>query len=192
MLLLSSLVTFGAYYVFDNPSALHDQLKLSFHGSCSSDTFELYFNLFYTVCSVPNVLLPAFGGYYVDKIGMRLMVVIYAFIVLVGQIVVSIGVSTRSIQLVLLGRFLFGLGGESLTVGTSALVSAWFVNQELVLPRQFAMLTSQPLSDWFLYAFAMGFNIAVSRLGSVVNYIVSPTLAASSQVSSAFWAGTGV
>ena len=150
VLLLSSLVTFGSYYVFDNPSALHDQLKQSLHGSCSSNTFELYFNLFYTVCSVPNVLLPAFGGYYVDKIGMRLMVVIYAFIVLVGQIVVSIGVSTRSMQLVLLGRFLFGLGGESLTVGTSALVSAWFVNQELVLPRQFAMLTSQPLSDWFL------------------------------------------
>ena len=44
---------------------------------------------------------------------------------------------------------LFGFGGESLTVAQSTLVAEWFKDKEL--------------------AFALGINLSIARLGSVVN-----------------------
>ena len=49
----------------------------------------------------------------------------------------------------LVGRVVFGLGGESMSVAQSAIVSSWFKGKEL--------------------AFALGVNLSVSRLGSVLN-----------------------
>ena len=46
------------------------------------------------------------------------------------------------------------LGGESMSVGQSAIVSKWFKGKEL--------------------AFALGLNISVSRLGSVINGATVP------------------
>lgn len=54
------------------------------------------------------------------------------------------------------GRVVFGLGGESLSVSQSAVISQWFKGKEL--------------------AMALGFNLSVSRLGSVVNGLVVPTI----------------
>jgi MFS family permease len=47
----------------------------------------------------------------------------------------------------LMGRVIFGLGGESMSVAQSAFVSIWFKGKEL--------------------AFAFGVNISIARLGSV-------------------------
>ena len=54
----------------------------------------------------------------------------------------------------LAGRVLFGLGGESMSVAQSAIVSQWFKGKEL--------------------AMALGLNLSISRLGSVINGIVIP------------------
>ena len=51
--------------------------------------------------------------------------------------------------LMLVGRVIFGLGGESMSVAQSAIVSHWFKGKELAL--------------------ALGVNLSVSRLGSVMN-----------------------
>jgi len=39
----------GAYYCFDNPSALHEQMKAAFEETSYAPNFEFYFNLLYTV-----------------------------------------------------------------------------------------------------------------------------------------------
>jgi len=49
----------------------------------------------------------------------------------------------------LVGRVVFGLGGESMSVAQSTIVASWFKGKELAL--------------------AYGLNISVSRLGSVWN-----------------------
>lgn len=54
----------------------------------------------------------------------------------------------------LVGRVVFGLGGESLSVAQSAIVSIWFKGKEL--------------------AMALGMNISFSRLGSVINGLILP------------------
>ena len=64
---------------------------------------------------------------------------------------------------------LFGLGGESLNVCQSVLVSRWFFGKELAL--------------------ALGINITVSRLGSVINNVVEPPLAEATSLGWALFLG---
>jgi nitrate/nitrite transporter NarK len=167
--LSNRLSSTGSYYCYDNPSALESQLEQHFLGTAYSASFDVYFNLLYTVYSIPNVVLPFYGGFLVDKIGVRIMIVLFAVFIFIGQILLAIGVQMRSMPLMLIGRTLFGLGGESLSVGQSALIAAWFKDKEL--------------------AFALGINLSIGRLGSVINDKVSPLVAASMGLASAFWVG---
>lgn len=67
------------------------------------------------------------------------------------------------------GRTVFGFGGESLSVAQSAMIASWFSGKEL--------------------AFALGVNLALARIGSVVNDAVSAQIAANFPVYWALWAG---
>jgi MFS family permease len=58
----------------------------------------------------------------------------------------------------LVGRFIFGLGGECMTVAQSVIIANWFKGKE--------------------FSFAMGLSLSVSRLGSVLNGILLPRICA--------------
>jgi MFS family permease len=131
--------------------------------------YETLFSLLYTLYSAPNVILPFFGGYFVDVFGVRLCLLIFASLIAVGQIIFSLGLSIKSWPVLFLGRLVFGFGGESLTVANSALLADWFKGKEL--------------------AFAFGINLAIARLGSVINNVVSPALARTTGVLFASWFG---
>eukprot|EP00505_MAST-04D_sp_SCG-Rhode-Island_P001035 Stramenopile-MAST_4_protein_1035 len=159
-LVLISLFMSCVYYAFDNPAALHDQLRDHFH-HLSANEFEYQFNMLYTAYSLPNVILPFFGGLFVDRYGAENCCLVFLVILGVGQVVVAIGVTIRSFPVMLLGRAVYGIGGESVMVASSTLLQAWFRHGEIAL--------------------AMGLSLSVSRLGSVSNNIVSPWLAENSK-----------
>ncbi|TMW56666.1 hypothetical protein Poli38472_006676 [Pythium oligandrum] len=168
VLCLSCVLMIGNYYCFDNPAALKSQLQQRFN-KYPKQRFEFLFNLLYTLYSVPNVVLPFFGGVLVDRFGARVMLVVFSVAILVGQVVFAAGCSFSSFNAMLFGRVLFGFGGESLGVAQGTLVAAWFKNSELAL--------------------ALGINLSVARLGSVINNEVSPVVAEHTSVSSALWFG---
>jgi len=142
----------------------------------SADSFTLYFNLLYSVYSWPNVILPFFGGYLSDKLGVRLMLIVFLLFITVGQVIFALGSSLNGMwawYVMWTGRTVFGLGGESLSVAQSALIASWFAGKEL--------------------AFALGLNLALARLGSVINDLVSIRVAnAFSAPYPAFMVGVGV
>lgn len=156
----------GSYYAYDIPSALHQQLQ---DYMPPSENYETNFNLLYTVYSIPNVILPLFGGNVVDRHGAPLCLTIFAATVFMGAVILSVGVANKSWEVMYLGRFVFGLGAESLCVAQSTIVSHWFEGKEV--------------------AFAMGIGLSVSRLGSIWNNVVSPKVANSSGIQGAFWIG---
>ncbi|ETV85102.1 hypothetical protein H257_02960 [Aphanomyces astaci] len=172
VLLLTSLLNFGGCYCYDNPSALKSQLTQHFSGSVSKEDFEMYFNLLYSVYSVPNMVLPLFGGVLTDKFGPRYVLVATTSLMLLGQIVFATGNSLQNLPIMLGGRVIFGLGGETVSVAQSALLAVWFPASEL--------------------AFANGVILSVMRLGTTVNNHVSPKVAQASSVSTAVWVGAGV
>eukprot|EP00560_Eucampia_antarctica_P007462 CAMPEP_0197826808 /NCGR_PEP_ID=MMETSP1437-20131217/3707_1 /TAXON_ID=49252 ORGANISM="Eucampia antarctica, Strain CCMP1452" /NCGR_SAMPLE_ID=MMETSP1437 /ASSEMBLY_ACC=CAM_ASM_001096 /LENGTH=556 /DNA_ID=CAMNT_0043427397 /DNA_START=255 /DNA_END=1925 /DNA_ORIENTATION=+ len=156
----------GNYYSFDIPAALHQQIE-NYMGP--SKHFATDFNLLYSVYSMPNIILPLFGGNIVDRAGAPACMVVFAFILFVGQVIFASGTCVRHWSIMLLGRVVYGLGGESISVASSTLASQWFEGKEL--------------------AFSFGVNLAVSRLGSVINNMISPVIANAISTPFAMWVG---
>jgi MFS family permease len=139
---------------YDIPSALHQQIQTYMP---PSSNFETNFNLLYTAYSIPNTILPLFGGNVVDRYGAPYCQTIFAMAVFVGSFVLCIGVNNQSWEIMYFGRFIFGLGAESLSVAQSTVLSEWFEGREVAL--------------------AMGMALSVSRLGSIWNNLISPKVA---------------
>lgn len=47
--------------------------------------------MLYTVYSLPNIILPFFGGVLIDKIGPRKAILLFSTIILIGQIICVVG-----------------------------------------------------------------------------------------------------
>ncbi|KAF0698573.1 Aste57867_10803 [Aphanomyces stellatus] len=168
MLFLVGLLGMGAAYCYDSPSALKSQLQHHFL-SIPPAEFEVYFNLFYTVYSIPNVLLPFIGGILCDRWGSRSMLFVLTSVVLVGQTVFAFGCSVESMALMLMGRMTFGLAGETIAVAQCSLVATWFPSHHLAL--------------------VMGLIQTASKLGTALNDELSPLFAYWFHVSIALWIG---
>eukprot|EP00301_Raphidiophrys_heterophryoidea_P014563 c22984_g1_i1.p1 GENE.c22984_g1_i1~~c22984_g1_i1.p1 ORF type:complete len:591 (+),score=117.06 c22984_g1_i1:50-1774(+) len=159
ILLCICALTFGSYWVFDTPGAIPTKLRDYFaekHKSLSKSE-----NLtFYSVYSWPNTVLALFGGIIIDRItGLRFGSMIFCSFVFLGQATFALGIITRSFPLAVVGRFMFGLGGESLTVAQNSFTVKWFEGGKYL-------------------ALAFGTVVSFARIGSSVNFIVTPALAA--------------
>lgn len=75
----------------------------------------------------------------------------------------------ESYYVMLIGRVVFGLGGESMTVAQSTIISLWFKGKEL--------------------NFAMGLNLSIARLGSVINGLIVPPVANKTNLGTALMVG---
>ncbi|OMJ85518.1 hypothetical protein SteCoe_13130 [Stentor coeruleus] len=167
ILLLACFLCFGSYFIYDNPSALQTQLQ----EDLNIDLVE--FGLLYSVYAFPNIILPFFGGYLVDILGVRVGIMIFCSVVALGQGVFAFGVTIKSYPIALLGRAIFGCGAESLGVTQSTIVSKWFSGKDLSM--------------------ALSMNICISRCASVLNYSLEPLLLdLSGSVSLGLWVGFAV
>ena len=137
--------------------------------SRNSQNYAIQFNLLYSVYSVPNIILPFFGGSIVDHVGAHYSALLFALLSFIGQLIFALGTSIQNWNVMFWGRFIYGLGGESISVATSALIATWFEGKELAL--------------------SFGINLAVSRLGSVVNNWISPWVANERGTAMAIWLG---
>lgn len=116
--------------------------------------------MLYSVYSWPNVIICFFGGWLIDRVlGLRVGALIFCALVLVGQIVFALGSTLQGhwgYGVAVLGRVIFGLGGESLSVAQSTYVAKWFKGKE--------------------FALAFGITLSTSRIGSSVNLNLSPII----------------
>jgi MFS family permease len=152
VLILICNITFGSYYCYDIPGALKGQLFDQF-----KDMTQLQYNLLYSLYSWPNTVQVFFGGYIIDRyLGVRWGCAICCSVLVVGQALVCLGVQLNRVDLLLAGRFLFGVGGETLAVAQSAYAAQWFKGAEL--------------------ATAFGIVLSFSRIGSAVNFDISPAV----------------
>ncbi|CAF0723152.1 unnamed protein product [Brachionus calyciflorus] len=146
-LIFMCLLSFGSYFCYDNPAALQDNFKKDLKITTAT------FTAFYSWYSWPNVVLCFLGGYLIDRVfGIRLGAMFFSTLVLTGQLVFAFGALWNEIWLMNVGRFIFGIGGESLAVAQNTYAVAWFFGKELNL--------------------VFGLQLSIARLGSTVNLIV--------------------
>lgn len=162
ILLLIAFVQAANYYFYDAISPLKRDLETTF-GFTNSD-----FGLFVAAYSIPNVflLMCIFGGIILDRLGIRRTGLLFVSLMVGGALLTAYGASnyysqggfgfefmgsffpgySPQLKMMLLGRFLFGLGAETSIVVVSKVIVKWFKGKEL--------------------AMAFGFKIGIARAGS--------------------------
>ncbi|XP_071453924.1 lysosomal dipeptide transporter MFSD1-like [Hetaerina americana] len=146
-LLFMCLLGFGSYFCYDNPGALQDNFKADM-GLTTAEFVYLY-----SWYSWPNVILCFVGGFLIDRVfGIRLGTVIYATLVFIGAVIFALGGIFDAFWLMVVGRFIFGIGGESLSVAQNNYAVLWFKGKELNM--------------------VFGLQLSFARVGSTVNFLV--------------------
>lgn len=138
VLLFVSFAMFGNYYIYDSMAPVFDLLKEKLGFS------DQQLGLLYTVYSVAAILVLLAGGYVIDRFGTKRSITLFAVICVVAAVVTA---ATGELAVMLVGRFLLGLGSEPLIVAVTTALARWFKGKELSL--------------------AFGLNLTIARLGSV-------------------------
>lgn len=121
----------GNYMSYDFPTYLQSAIGESVFGckdysakTPECNRYNSYYPWLYSIYSFPNFILPLFGGFFIDKIGVRVGLIVFTGILMIGQLVCSMaGIfaghwsnSTTVFVWFFIGRFIFALGGENQTV----------------------------------------------------------------------------
>ena len=140
VLLFVSLTMGGNYYMYDSINPLERIFiqKLGF----SATTFG-WLNSAYAVTAILTLLI---GGIVIDRIGTKRAITFFAIICCIGAALTA--VSGRP-GMMIAGRAVLGLGGESLVVAATTVIAKWFKGKEL--------------------SFAFGIKITIARLASVAS-----------------------
>eukprot|EP00758_Cryptobia_borreli_P004128 Tbor_TRINITY_DN4201_c0_g1::TRINITY_DN4201_c0_g1_i1::g.23959::m.23959 len=177
VLILCCCLPLGIYYIYDFPSALGVgkgatiQSRFFEHRKIYSQKMN---QSLYSVYSYPNVILSVLGGILVDSVlGLRMSILLFSSLVLTGSFAFYLGVEFASYELLMTGRFIFGLGGESLCVAINGYTARWFKGGRGL-------------------AFAFGITLSCLRLGSSANFFLSPWFAERYGVAFATLVGTFV
>ena len=115
-----------------------------------------HYMMLFTVYSLPNLILPFVGGILLDKLSVRIGLIVFGALITLGQGVFMLGGFKHSFAMMIVGRTIFGLGGENMQVGINSLISRWFAGKELAL--------------------AIGITMTFTRLGNVANLSTTPSV----------------
>ncbi|KAI8817465.1 major facilitator superfamily domain-containing protein [Fimicolochytrium jonesii] len=164
---LGCMLLVGTNYAYDAPASLALLLATYLHETPAEHQYTL--STLYALYSLPNTILPFYGGRLVDSMGTKRMMLWCAGLVVVGQGVFAVGVQRRVKMGMWMGRLLFGVGAETLGVVQTRLTTKYFLHKELAL--------------------SLGLELSIARLGSVLNDLITPHLGARLSVPIAVWAG---
>ena len=172
LLLLVSFVIASNYYAYDAMSSIKEVMQTELNIT-STD-----YGVLVSFYSFPNtfLLMAVLGGIFLDRFGIRKTGFLFTLFCALGVSLTAYGASdffrnggfgysffksflpgySPELKMMILGRFLFGLGAETSIVVINKILVKWFKGKEL--------------------AFAFAVNLAIARLGTAAALIFSPIL----------------
>jgi MFS family permease len=138
VLVMISLAMFGNYYVYDSIAPIADMLKTDLGFSDSN------YGMLYSAYSLAAVIVLLLGGVVIDRFGTVKSTIAFGTICAFAGILIAV---TSDFWVMVVARFLLGLGSEPLIVAITTALAKWFKGREL--------------------SFAFGLNLTIARLGSV-------------------------
>ena len=152
LLILTTSVAFSGFFSYDLPGITSGELSALWHGASvggkvsgaavavaaaatAADDAHAGSRLgaAFALYALPNAVVPLLAGVAYARLGVWRSLIAISVIIALGVGVIALGVAAQSLRLFLLGRFLYGLVGESMLIGLDVLVSDWFRHAELGL-----------------------------------------------------------
>lgn len=153
-------------YNYDLPSLMETRIIEQFHVS------NTWYSLMYSLYSMPNLVFPLFGGFFVDNFGAERVLIFSATMTVLGQSVVFFGAAQNCFTAMLVGRFIFGSGAELLLVLQFIDISRWFMESDYTLAIgycQFVSISIALTSGYLSPRIAKSYGIAAAMgLGAAV------------------------
>ena len=125
------------------------------------------------------MILPLFGGVFMDKLGIRVGIPLFVLILAIGQFIFAIGGYKASFSWMMTGRFIYGLGGENMLVGQQAVISNWFKGRELVMAfgitasiLRFGSFANGPLMNKLANEYSVGFSFMIGFVICIFSLIM--------------------
>src|SRR5499427_9441106 len=138
VLIFVSVAMFGNYYIYDSINPL-ERIFLEQLGFTASMFGQL--NSSYSIAAVVTLL---FGGYLVDRLGIRKSLFLFSALCVIGAVLTAL---RGDFYTMLAGRAILGFGAESQIVAVTTSLARWFKGKEL--------------------SFAFGINLTIARLASI-------------------------
>lgn len=76
----------GNTFSFDNPAPLKHTLQTPPFSLTDSQWSGLY-----SIYSFPNMIMPLLGGIFIDRIGIRMGLILFVIVLTIGQLIFTIG-----------------------------------------------------------------------------------------------------
>ncbi len=161
-LFLISLAAMASYFAYDCIGPLTPLLK----EQLSLSAKQVYW--LYSIYSIPVILFVVLGGILADKLGVKLASVVFAGLFTIGTILTA----SQDFWIMLVGRFLFGIGAECYYVVMNKILAKWFKDKGLAL--------------------AFGVNLFLCRAGTYAAFFGLPWVASSFSLANALWIVAGI
>lgn len=107
MLLLVNGILIGPYFSYDYPAYLEVEIEKNYGVSTEK------YGFLYSMYSLPNLVLPLFSGMLFDRLGTRPVMLACFSLIMLGQFTMMMGGFLMNFKLLLLGRFMLGVGYEN-------------------------------------------------------------------------------
>ena len=151
IVLLLCVARLGIVFCIDNPAPLESAIL----GVMRIDISR--YELLYAVYAWPNAIVPLLGGILIDKlIGLRVGFILFITVACTGQFLVALAAYLNWFWLMVVGRLIFGGGGEIAALCVDIFAASLFKEKKL--------------------SFVFGLIYSSGRLGSVLNINLSGQL----------------
>ncbi len=161
-LFLISLAAMASYFAYDCIGPLTPLLKAELNLSAT----QVYW--LYSIYSIPVILFVVIGGVIADKLGVKQAAILFSALFTLGTVLTA----SQHFIMMLIGRFLFGIGAESYYVVMNKIIAKWFKNRGIAL--------------------AFGVNLFLCRAGTYAAFFTLPLMAENFTLSSALWLVAGI
>ena len=165
----------GNFYVFDIPQALAEPFIKYF------DVTTVEISLLYTVYSLPNFIFTPLGSVILGYTGLGYGAILFTGFVAFGLVFMNIGVYLKYFPIMVIGRTLFGIGGENAVIAQASIGEKWFsgsfLSVALALNNVVSLLANTMGNFFTPYLFAKERTFSVTLFVSAIITVVGWGLA---------------
>ncbi|KAJ2701755.1 hypothetical protein H4218_001246 [Coemansia sp. IMI 209128] len=176
------LISVGSHYSAHTLGALKSTIKKEL------DITNTQYGALQSTVSAVNTVLPILGGLFIDAFGTTSGSLVATFLIMLGNLIISISTHSRSFSTMVGGRILYGLGSGAITVVQETILGSWFKGKGLAITIAIQITTSRiasflsmgtaiPVANHFgFYGAAFWANFLVCALSFGINLVYMVTM----------------
>ncbi|KAJ2746938.1 hypothetical protein GGI20_000925 [Coemansia sp. BCRC 34301] len=176
-LVCALLISVGSHYSAHTLGALKSTIKKEL------DITNTQYGALQSTVSAVNTVLPILGGLFIDAFGTTSGSLVATFLIMLGNLIISLSTHTRSFSTMVCGRILYGLGSGAITVVQETILGSWFKGKGLAVTIAIQITTSRiasflsmgtaiPVANHYgFYGAAFWANFVVCALSFGINLV---------------------